>query len=239
MVIDCISDLHGYLPKLDGGDLLIVAGDLTARDLPEEVDAFYLWLEAQDYKKKIFIAGNHDNSLEDIEPYKSQIDARIEYLCDSGAEFVYYPPLDLDKPVGFRQKLKIWGSPWTRSFKGECPDCLAFTKSTEAELAEKWALIPGDTDILVTHSPPYGIMDEVKDHWAGKIENVGNKSLAAAIWRVKPKLCIFGHIHEGYGKLKQDYGDHGAKHSTSITHVNASYVDEHYHPVNQPIRIEI
>lgn len=37
MIIDCIADLHSHYPKLDGGDLLIVAGDLTDRDSLEHV----------------------------------------------------------------------------------------------------------------------------------------------------------------------------------------------------------
>ena len=56
MIIDCISDLHGYYPELEGGDLLIVAGDLTARDDENEHEIeFAQWFLTQRYKYKIFI----------------------------------------------------------------------------------------------------------------------------------------------------------------------------------------
>jgi 3',5'-cyclic AMP phosphodiesterase CpdA len=64
MKIDCISDLHGFQPKLEGGDLLIVAGDLTARDTVEEYITFNSWLSDQNYDRKIIIAGNHDGKIE-------------------------------------------------------------------------------------------------------------------------------------------------------------------------------
>ncbi|HLT42767.1 MAG TPA: hypothetical protein VKZ95_08695 [Sphingobacteriaceae bacterium] len=57
MKITCIADLHGFKPKLNGGDLLIVAGDLTARDRKKEYDQFFEWLDNQNYRKKIWIAG--------------------------------------------------------------------------------------------------------------------------------------------------------------------------------------
>lgn len=63
MDITAISDLHGHYPELPGGDLLIVAGDLTSRDTQEQHLQFLSWIGKQDYKKKIWIAGNHDNYL--------------------------------------------------------------------------------------------------------------------------------------------------------------------------------
>ena len=53
MIIDCISDLHGFYPELEGGDMLIVAGDLTARDQQDEYEKFHIWIHNQKYKKKI------------------------------------------------------------------------------------------------------------------------------------------------------------------------------------------
>lgn len=218
MIIDCIADLHGYYPKLEGGDLLIVAGDLTARDTLEETDKFDEWLGRLNYRKKIFIAGNHDNSLVEEKPKKyycitkEKKFERFEYLCDSGTEF---------------EGLKIWGSPWTLTFPGMNPRCKAFTVDTEEELAEKWALIPDDTDILITHGPPFAMMDAVYDYEAGKIRNCGSKSLHERICKLKLKLHVFGHIHEGYFERKIG----------NCTFVNASHVNEHYQPVNKPIRI--
>lgn len=217
MIITCISDLHGFYPKLEGGDLLIVAGDLTARDTVDEHDEFSLWLHNQDYKKIVMIAGNHDNYLQ-RKPLYTWNHQRIEYLCDSGTEF---------------EGLKIWGSPWTKTFEGMNPKCKAFTKETEDELAEKWALIPDDTGILITHSPPYGILDKVNIRFYNGMPNredrVGSQTLLEHSLRVEPLLHVFGHIHEGYGE--QEY--------IGCRYVNASHVNERYKPVNKPIRIEL
>ena len=211
MIIDCISDLHGSYPALDGGDLLIVAGDLTARDYLGELILFADWLERQDYKKKIVVAGNHDNLLQekriDFDP--------AEYLCDSGTEF---------------EGLTIWGSPWTRYFEGMNPSCCAFTKNTEEELAEKWRLIPSGIDILVTHSPPAGILDQTERKY-----RVGSTALREQLLRIKPRLHVFGHIHEAHGQDREEWGNKDG----STTYVNAAHMNRDYKPVNKPIRIEL
>lgn len=211
MIIDCLSDLHGNYPKLDGGDMLIIAGDFTRRDTLMEHSDMLEWINRQEYDKKVIIAGNHDNFLESNPKFYAK--TNIDYLCDSGTEF---------------KKLKIWGSPWTAQFDGINPHCCAFTNyygcDTDDWLTEKWTMIPDDTDILITHCPPFTIFDKTT-----RGEQVGSPGLMAQlIKRVKPKLHVFGHIHEAYGHEK--YWD--------MTHfVNASHVNERYEPVNDPIRI--
>ena len=214
MIIDCIADLHGYYPTLEGGDLLIVAGDLTARDRYEEYEDFANWLNTQQYKQKILISGNHDNQS------MSQFDfnADIAYLCDSGTEF---------------DGLKIWGSPWTLTFEGINPKCKAFTVETEQELADKWASIPDDIDILITHSPPFDILDELIEE--GK--HAGSTALGHVLMRVRPKLHVFGHIHEAYGTWRP-YLEALNLPGYPIF-VNASHVNHRYQPFNKPIRIEL
>lgn len=213
MIIDCISDLHGEYPTLKGGDLLIVAGDLTAIDTHVEYLKFFSWLHKQDYKHYIFIAGNHDNLIQKGE-VPTQSLWNTSYLCDSGTEF---------------EGLKIWGSPWTAQFPRINPKCCAFTVKyhdhTDEILNEYWKKIPEDTDILITHCPPYGILDKsIRGN-----EHVGSKTLREhVIARIKPKLHIFGHIHE-----------HGGKQLDCVTtrFVNASIMNEDYDAVNKPVRI--
>lgn len=215
MRVDCVSDLHGFFPRLEGGDLLIVAGDLTARDDDEEYTAFEKWFKDQRYTKKIFIGGNHDNQLQN-ETFPLWIDGWSEYLCDSGTEF---------------EGLKIWGSPWTPLFKGVNPSCKAFMLP-ETELEAKFAIIPEDVDILVTHGPPYGILDGAfRDD--GKVEHVGSRSLYNHFYseRITPQLHVFGHVHEGYGHIPKMLD------MPAMQFVNASHVDWRYKPVNKPIRI--
>src|SRR5260370_12302474 len=159
MIIDVVSDLHGNFPKLEGGDLLIVAGDLTAKDDERGWLDFENWIYEQKYKEKIIIAGNHDNFLQTIDEHRMwkywEKIPNVTYLCDSGTEILCYPYLDppnLDNiGVPYKRKtIKVWGSPWTKTFEGMNPKCKAFTCDTEEELAEKWKLIPEDTDILIT-----------------------------------------------------------------------------------------
>lgn len=221
MIIDCISDLHGFYPKLEGGDLLIVAGDLTASDTPDEYTHFEKeWLRFQPYTKKIVIAGNHDNWIQNNDWVSPNY---YEYLQDSGTEF---------------DGLKIWGSPWTLAFEDMNPVCKAFTCETEAELEKKWALIPPDVDILITHSPPHGILDQVSYIIMGEDDaaHVGSHSLRYYCQRHHPRLHVFGHIHEAYGTsfyLNEPYEPN------DTIYVNASHVNERYKPVNPPIRILI
>ena len=118
---------------------------------------------------------------------------------------------------------------------------MAFTVDTDEELAEKWKMIPDDTDILVTHSPPWGMFDRVGFFEDGTILNVGSESLCKynAAHVNTCKLHVFGHIHEDYGvydirRFQNQLGD-----PTGTVYVNASHVNERYQPVNKPIRIEL
>ena len=225
MIIDCIADLHGHYPKLEGGDLLIVAGDLSAHDHGGEHFEFLMWLKDQKYIRKIFIAGNHDNQWIDYVPHPPTFKHGMDYLCDSGTEF---------------EGLRIWGSPWTLTFPGINPHCTAFT-GTEAELEAKFALIPDDTDILITHGPPYGIMDAVhREVFCGERDEwVGSASLLGKVFRICPKLHVFGHIHEGYGRYNHTPRGGSSENLgiTPVTFVNCSHVNERYKPVNKPVRV--
>lgn len=213
MKVTAISDLHGYLPELPGGDLLLLGGDYTARDEVPEWDEFYKWLKKQSYEKIVYVGGNHDgflstslssNTSRELELYDSDT-PWIEHLCDSGITY---------------KGVKIWGSPWTTSFEGINPKCTAFTVDTDEELQEKWELIPQDVDILLTHSPMFGIHDTVQ----GK-GHVGSWSLYEKIREVCPKYHICGHVHEHGGK------DSVLFHERYRTQCyNTSYVDEYYHP---------
>jgi hypothetical protein len=221
MIIDCISDLNGHYPFLPGGDLLIVAGDLTKSDEISEYFPFLKWLKNQNYAKKVFISGNQDRRLNTPwprpmkGPFREKENKKFyyfDYLLDSGTIF---------------QDLRIWGSPWTKRCEGMNRHCMDFTVETDEELAEKWALIPQDIDILITHSPPAGVLDEVEKN--GRIENAGSESLIKPLCKSGCRLHVFGHIHESYGKFINPIN--------GITYVNASHVNKKYEPVNKPIRI--
>lgn len=223
MIIDCIADLHGYHPNLEGGDLLILSGDYTARDTIPQWAEFFGWLKKQNYRKKIIVAGNHDNFMchgfpktkeeadncKEINEFLDEDSPDFEYLCNSGTEF---------------EGLKIWGTPHSLIFDGVNPHCTAFI-GTEEELQEKYDLITDGIDILISHTPPYGILDKnISGEWCG------SESLRNAMFRTKPKYLICGHIHECGGKEVD---------LTTTSVVNCSYVNERYKPTNKPFRIVI
>ena len=215
MRITVIGCLHGYHPKLDGGDILIVTGDITARGKSYEYIEFKQWLLKQDYKKIIFIAGNHDQLIE-MGRFKFTDWGNIEYLCNSGTEY---------------ENLKIWGSPNSLWFPEINPHCAAFT-GNEDDLKKEYDKIPDDIDILITHTPPHGILDANK---AGI--HCGSIALREAVERVKPTYHFFSHIHEanGYCMLKSEgYGEENNTHC-----YNVSIMDEYYRPINKPFNIEI
>jgi len=197
--IVCISDTHsGHRQlQLPPGDILIHCGDFsksrTKLNAEEYID-FVHWFSSQEHRTKILIAGNRDDfmhseichqfrkrSLEEIDSVQSLIinNKNIIYLKDSSYEY---------KENGFC--FKIWGSPWTTLYGKEGK---AFQVSTQ-ELKGKWELIPKDTDILVTHGPPLGVCDMnlAKQH-------CGCPELLAVVNKIKPRIHLFGHIHEGYG----------------------------------------
>lgn len=209
MIIDCIADLHGFYPTLEGGDLLIVAGDLTAHDTLQEHSDVLNWIHKQHYRKKVVVAGNHDNFLQKHPNFYSR--TTINYLCDSGTEF---------------EGSKIWGSPWTKQFLGINPKCCAFTEEVEYWMEQHWEKIPEDIDILVTHSPPYGIRDETRNG-----ELTGSGFLLLKVAEIKPLIHCFGHIHENGGKETLISWENGTR------FINCSYVNEKYEPVNKPVRV--
>jgi Icc-related predicted phosphoesterase len=203
-----ISDTHSahsYL-KLSGGDVLIHAGDLCNRGTEMEVIDFLNWFEKQDYQYKIFIAGNHDfyfesESREDI---YNLIPSNITYLNDNSVKI---------------EGMKIWGSPITPYFFN-----WAFNRHRGTEIIKHWELIPDDVDVLITHGPPFGILDMTTDKTHAGCADLMNK-----IEKINPRYHIFGHIHEGYGIHKTE----------KTTYINSSIMDSRYNLVNQPINIDL
>jgi Icc-related predicted phosphoesterase len=171
-----MSDTHGYHGSLDVpmGDILIHAGDLTQTGSLEELEEANAFLAGLPHRHKVVICGNHDFCFE-RDPVRARAAlTAATYLQDSAVVV---------------EGIKIWGSPWQPWFYD-----WAFNLKRGPAIAAKWALIPKDTDILVTHGPPYGIGDQTSHG-----ERAGCEDLLARIEKVRPKLHVFGHIHEGAG----------------------------------------
>jgi hypothetical protein len=217
MKLILISDTHTYhrQVELPEGDILIHAGDFTARGRWGEVIDFFYWLEnqAEKYKHVIFIAGNHDLSFEN----KSH-----DLLKELSNLTLAFPNIHyLEDTEVIIDGIKFYGSPWQPEFHN-----WAFNLPRGEKLADIWNKIPNDTDVLITHGPPATILDyTLRD----KI-NVGCKHLYDKIIKVKPKLHIFGHIHEGYGISTEN---------ADTTFINASMCTLVYNPDNKPIEFEI
>jgi len=207
--IVCLSDTHNCNEQIavPDGDILIHAGDATITGTIDEIVKFNKWFTNLPHLIKIFVAGNHDWLFETNNNYaRALLSRELIYLQDSFVEI---------------EGLKIYGSPWQPRFFD-----WAFNLNRGQELAEKWELIPDDTDILITHGPPFGILDEVpRKYW---VENTGCEELIKKIEEIRPKLHIFGHIHCGYG-TGEKFG---------VKFINASNCDESYEPTNQPIVID-
>lgn len=204
MRIVCISDTHMRAVDVPEGDLLIHAGDFCMRGTLPEVVSFNRWLGRLPHPHKLVIAGNHDFALErDGALARAEITGAL-YLQDQLAEVA---------------GLRIWGSPWQPWF---C--AMAFNLRRGPEIRAKWDLIPERVDILVTHGPPAMICDRTATGG-----HVGCADLAAVVEQRRPRLHVFGHIHEGYGVVER----------SGTTYVNASICDVGYRPVNAPVVVRL
>jgi Icc-related predicted phosphoesterase len=211
----CISDTHCQLNQIElpEGDVLIHAGDATYEGTVSELTEFNDQLAAAKEKYRLgvyFTPGNHDFLFERNEELGREIMTNATVLIHQSAE------------VG---GLKFFMSPYTPWFYD-----WAFNVNRGFDLANKWADIPTDTEVIVTHGPPYGILDRLLRPRNGEDPNVGCKDLLERIDQLPNlMLSVFGHIHSGYGTVKRDV----------ITFVNASSCNEQYVPENGPIVIDI
>lgn len=214
MRIVCISDTHSKHEEIDhvpDGDMLIHAGDSLAFGSLFDLEDFDDWLGELPHRHKILIAGNHDTCFEDRSDKAQKLVTNAIYLEDSGIVI---------------EGLKFWGSPWTPRFFD-----WAFNANRGPQLFEKWQRIPLDTDVLITHGPPKGILDTVITR-DGE-EQVGCNDLLRRLSELKNlKAHIFGHIHGGYGTEIQGI-------DRQVRFVNASICTEQYEASNHPIVLDI
>ncbi len=197
-----ISDTHGMYEKINipDGDVFIHAGDILGKGTLFELDEFNDWLGSLPHKYKIVIAGNHDWCFENSERASRGLLSNAIYLRDESIVI---------------DNVHFYGAPWQPYFMN-----WAFNLKRGEELKMKWQLIPNNTDVLITHGPPAGVLDKITSG-----ECVGCEGLAEAVARVKPIFHIFGHIHEGYGIIK----------SNGTTSINACINTEKYKPENKAI----
>jgi Icc-related predicted phosphoesterase len=205
-----VSDTHGKHQSLDGfmpeGDVLLHGGDLCERGSLKELRSAADWLKAQKtrYTQVLTIAGNHDFSAEAF--YK---EGREDVLRD-----IFHPVVYLRDSGILIEGKYFYGSPWTPTFFN-----WAFNADRGPTIKQYWDMIPERTDVLITHGPPYRVLDYVGQN------RVGCEDLRDAVDRVKPVVHLFGHIHCAAGEAN---GQNGTK------FFNAAILDEGYCPVNVP-----
>lgn len=240
MRITAISDTHGYLPKIEKTDLLLIAGDWSPLEI--QTDAYFMkqwindclltWFKETPADKIIFIAGNHDFICDDrfleiplanapivtfekdiLKPMlkKNKLTNKVTYLCNSSTKY---------------NGLKIYGCPNVEGCRG-----WAFATTYVEEL---YAKIP-KCDILITHQPPlFNNIAQVRNY-KNNIVDFGSYSLLCAVKKSKPKLHFCGHIHEGNHEPQQLV--HSENSVTTI--INVSIKNEEYQPFYKQTVIDI
>jgi len=175
--IVALADTHTFekdLGLIPDGDVLVHAGDMLRGGTLEELAGVAAWLASLPHRHKIIVAGNHDWCFLNERAAAVKMLGDAIYLEDSGHEI---------------DGVRFWGSPWQPAYND-----WAYNLPRGAPLAEKWALIPTNTDVLVTHAPPEGFGD------VGPVPGrLGCSDLRARVLEVKPVLHMFGHIHQDGG----------------------------------------
>lgn len=183
MKLVCMSDTHVNHERIivPEGDIFIFAGDAHLVN-SLLVQSFDEWLKTIPCRHKIVIAGNHD-----LIPYERHLNNKrfhlenAHYLCHSGITL---------------SGINFFGSPFTKEYNGW------YFMLSEENLGYKWKQVPDSTDVLITHGPAYGVLDQ------NRLGNkCGSTTLKYALERIKPKIHIFGHIHESNGHSSNDICD--------------------------------
>jgi len=221
----CISDTHNKHASLDipPGDVLIHAGDFTWSGTEKEIDTFLDWLSKQPHQHKIVIAGNHDVGLD---PEKNSDYTLLEKKIKQHATYLNNELVDISG-------VSFYGSPISplREHKLDPKDPHYFDASAfqiaSTETGEQFPATLGvvGVDVLITHGPGKYLSEVAKLDFEAK----GNLILGEIVSMMKPQYHIFGHIHEGYGVVKDK----------DTTHINASSLTLTMKPLHAPIVFDI
>ncbi|KAF6832181.1 phosphoric ester hydrolase [Colletotrichum musicola] len=191
VTVVCISDTHNTQPRLPPGDILVHAGDLTASGTVKELRATVEWIKKQPHRHKVVVAGNHDLCLDGkLEKGEEEVVdwGDVIYLNRSSAT-LQVPVSSSPGGTAKTRNVRVYGSPYTPKH-GDW----AFQYPRSQAAQDPWAgSVPDGTDVLITHAPPKGHMDDPRGNW-------GCEMLSAELWRARPRLHVFGHVHCGHGR---------------------------------------
>jgi Icc-related predicted phosphoesterase len=215
MRVVCISDTHGRHEELQlpEGDVLVHAGDFTKYGNKGDTKDFSRWLRDLDFRYKIVIAGNHDFCAQTESDKVSEMitSAGGTYLQDSGVEI---------------EGMKFYGSPWTPKFFD-----WAFMKDRGKPISAMWDKIPDDTQVLVTHGPPRGILDPAQSEPHAGCDDLRNRVTQLK----KLDLHVSGHLHEGFGTWSEPV----CRDFNGTLFVNAAQLDDNYQLMHWPIVVDL
>ena len=205
MRLVCLADTHNkhHEIPIPEGDILIHAGDCTDGGTRNETKNFLKWFQEQPHKHKILVPGNHDFYFEKTHNLMI-VPSEIHLLIDTGVEI---------------EGIKFWGSPVNPGLNN-----WAFNRERGKQIRKHWDLIPQDTQILITHTPPHGILDEIDSGI-----NLGCEELAHILPSVQPDYHLFGHVHPAYGSLER----------AETSYFNLSILNERLKPANSARVIDI
>ncbi|KAJ5719723.1 hypothetical protein N7493_007301 [Penicillium malachiteum] len=178
----CISNTHNIEVEIPDGDILIHSGDLTQSGSFQELQKVTTWINAQPHHTKIVIAGNHDMLLDSIWDDSSGRAASERKELDWG-DIIYLQNEEFSISCPNSRRLNVYGSPYSPRHGN-----WAFQYP---RIEDIWpSSMPTEVDILITHGAPFAHLDLLK---------LGCPHPLQALWRVRPRLHVFGHIHEGAG----------------------------------------
>lgn len=207
MKIVALSDTHGsyFIDKIPECDILLISGDISPVDLDHTFYMQQQWFhgtfinqlkECKDKAKNIvFIAGNHDTYLSEVnisDGHSNRINSylpdNVHYLCDEHIEI---------------NGIRIYGSPWCTLPKWARPGPPVWNfAADESKLADIYSNIPNNIDILITHGPAFGFCDVILDtpEKPVPLDRLGSKSLIERIIKISNesqyiKYVLSGHIH--------------------------------------------
>jgi Icc-related predicted phosphoesterase len=206
MKICAVSDLHDHMIELPKCEVLVIAGDISMSGGPVWFEKVFIpYLVDKKYDICLLIFGNHDDGIYMNAQWKD-----IELFLPDNVKM-------LNNKVYKYKNIKFYGSPNCRYIPG------FLNTFNEEKLKNIYSVIPDGIDILITHSPPYGVGDIIK----GDDYHLGSVSLMEKVRQIKPKVHIFGHIHTGKKYTKEN----------EIEFFNVSVTDETYDVVYKPTTI--
>ena len=193
----CISDTHvrwNSLEKLQlpDGDVLVHCGDFTNSGTKQEWKSMVRFMNeaASRFRHRVFICGNHDY----VE--KGQTPEKIQQMFGDAATYLQDSAVAIDG-------VKFYGTP--------CTNINMAFHANEDQQEVVFSAIPEDTDVLLTHQPPFNCLDLAwvrnsdnrRCHWCSQVheryQHWGSKALRRRVAMVNPSVHVFGHVHDEKG----------------------------------------